>query len=113
MSDGPGAASEIDTLKLRLRQWREAFATAREAGDWTRLRDLDTQMERVLRHLIARPELKNAVRPELDALRAQHTLALAACRDQLAVLEQKMQAFQRDREGLQAYGQVSENANRP
>ena len=110
MSQGPGAVSEIDTLKLRLRQWREAFAAACEAQDWTRIRELDTQMQRVLRQLIARPELKDAVRAELNALRDQHELALATCRRQLAALEQKMQAFQRDREGLRAYNQISENA---
>lgn len=111
MSQGPGAASEIDTLKLRLRQWREAFAAGREAGDWARIRELDTQMQRVLRHLSTRPELKNAVQMELNGLRDQHGLALEACRQQLVALEQKMQAFQRDREGLRAYSQISETAS--
>ena len=110
MSQGPGAASEVETLKLRLRQWREAFAVGGEAGDWLRVKELDTQMQRVLLHLKARPELKSAVRAELDALRDQHALTLDVCRREMTAMEQKIQVFQRDREGLQAYSQVSENA---
>lgn len=107
MNSGGSTASETDALRVRLRQCADAFADGRGVGDWDRIRELDSQLQPLLRELRRRPALTVALARELAALQRQHALALAACRQQLAELEQKMQTFQREREGLRAYGEIS------
>jgi|GEM_PF-3166450 len=107
MSHSGVAANEIDVLRPRLRQWGEAFAGAAAIADWARIKELDSQLQKVLLQLNARPDVKAALDSELSALRRQHSLALAACRQELEILEHRLQAFAREREGLQAYSEVS------
>jgi len=110
MADRDVNAAEVATLRSRLRQFSDAFNEARAAANWQRLKELDTQMQRMLRPLMAREDWRHALQTELTTLRAQHALALQTCREQLSQIEEKMQAFQREREGLTAYGQFSESA---
>lgn len=92
----------------RILKLGRALEQAGTDENWDEIRRIDAQISQLL-DAIREQGLQEALRPDLAALRHSHQRVAKMCREQHDVLQMKLQQYQQNREGLQAYALFSDS----
>ncbi|QGU88507.1 hypothetical protein [Erwinia sorbitola] len=90
----------------RILQLNQALEQAAFDENWNEIRRVDAQISDLLR-AIREQGLYENLHHELDQLRRSHARVAKMCREQHDLLRIKLQQYQQNREGLQAYEMFS------
>lgn len=95
-------------MKGRIVQLTRAMEQAGTDENWDEIRRIDAQISQLL-DAIREQGLQETLRPDLDTLYRCHQRVAKICREQHDVLQMKLQQYQQNRQGLQAYALFSES----
>ena len=92
----------------RIVQLSRALEQAANDENWDEIRRIDAQISQLL-EAIRGQGLQETLRPDLATLYRCHQRVAKICREQHDVLQMKLQQYQQNRQGLQAYALFSES----
>lgn len=95
-------------MKGRIVQLGRALEQAGIDENWHEIRRIDAQINQLLQ-AIREQGLQETLRPDLATLCRCHQRVAKMCREQHDVLQMKLQQYQQNRQGLQAYALFSES----
>ncbi|WDD99309.1 hypothetical protein [Thalassomonas actiniarum] len=86
----------------------KAMVVAANDFQINRVAELDQKVTQLLSQLIDKPELRNALKTELDALYQSHQRLLQDCRLGRDAIRESLKYLQKNKEGLLAYQEMDE-----
>ena len=95
-------------MKGRIVLLTRALEQAGTDENWDEIRRIDAQISQLL-DAIRQQGLQETLRPDLAPLYRCHQWVAKMCREQHDVLQLKVQQYQQNRQGLQAYELFSES----
>lgn len=95
-------------MKGRIVQLGLALEQAGIDENWDEIRRIDAQISQLL-DAIREQGWQETLRPDLATLHRCHQRVAKMCREQHDILQMKLQQYQQNRQGLQAYALFSES----
>ncbi|WP_281560404.1 hypothetical protein [Thalassomonas sp. RHCl1] len=86
----------------------KAMVVAANDFQINRVAELDQKVTQLLSQLIDKPEVRNALKTELDALYQSHQKLLQDCRLGRDAIRESLKYLQQNKEGLLAYQEMDE-----
>jgi len=96
------------SMKKNITLLTRALVTAADDFQVNKVAELDQKVTQLLSQLIGKPELRNALKTELDALYQSHQKLLQDCRLGRDAIRQSLKYMQQNKEGLLAYQETDE-----
>ncbi|WDE12101.1 hypothetical protein [Thalassomonas haliotis] len=95
-------------MKKNITLLTKALVVAANDFQINRVAELDLKVTQLLSQLIDKPEIRNALKTELDALYQSHQKLLQDCRLGRDAIRQSLKYLQQNKEGLLAYQEMDE-----
>ncbi|WDE05190.1 hypothetical protein SG34_028505 [Thalassomonas viridans] len=95
-------------MKKNITLLTRAMVIAADDFQINRVAELDQKVTKLLSQLIDKPELRNALKTELNALYQSHQRLLQDCRLGRDAIRQSLKYLQQNKEGLLAYQEMDE-----
>lgn len=95
-------------MKKNITLLTKALVVAANDFQINRVAELDQKVTQLLSQLIDKPEVRNSLKTELDALYRSHQKLLQDCRLGRDAIRQSLKYLQQNKEGLLAYQEMDE-----
>lgn len=96
------------SMKKNITLLTKALVVAANDFQINRVAELDQKVTQLLSQLIDKPEVRNSLKTELDALYRSHQKLLQDCRLGRDAIRQSLKYLQQNKEGLLAYQEMDE-----
>ncbi|MGY3894385.1 LafX [Aeromonas enterica] len=100
--------AEQETRQRQLLGLGRLILQQARAGQWDAVRLTDSRLAQLIQHILKQPDLWFSLKPAREQVRNWHQEALLLCQQETALRKQEWHDLSRQREGLQAYGEVQE-----